>query len=195
MMAIPALLPGRCDGPNPQGIFMFRKSIQALALSLLCVNPLFAQSQNEGPEQTGELIWRDPSCFFFVLKIEEKYSLFEFLGGPSPMVGNTFEGKLSSFGTRKIENKTEGKPTMVYSETFGLTKSLMDKKIPRQCKRKKNSRPSPDSGARIAALGSDAGARHGSGNAGCPCRPGHGDLEKLRLRLLRSANEGRLRVI
>ena len=116
---------------------MFRKIVQAVALSLLCVNPLFAQSQNEGPEQTGELIWRDPSCFFFVLKIDENYSLFEFLGGPSPMVGNTFEGKLSAFGTRKIENKTEGKPTMVYSETFGLPKSLMDKKIPRQCKRKK----------------------------------------------------------
>jgi hypothetical protein len=117
---------------------MLRKFIQALVLSLLCANPLFGQSQNEGPEQTGELIWRDPSCFFFVLKIDdENYSLFEFLGGPSPTVGNIFEGKLSSFGTRKIDNKTEGKPTMVYSETFGLPKAKMDKKIPRQCKRKK----------------------------------------------------------
>ena len=117
---------------------MPRKIIQALLLSLLFVTPVFAQSQNEGPEQTGELIWRDPSCFFFVLKIDdENYSLFEFLGGPSPTVGNMFEGKLSSFGTRKIDNKTEGKPTMVYSETFGLPKAKMDKKIPRQCKRKK----------------------------------------------------------
>lgn len=32
---------------------------------------------------------------------------------------------------------TEGKPTMVYSDTFDLPKSLMDKKIPGQCKRKK----------------------------------------------------------
>ena len=117
---------------------MLRKLIQALLLSLLCAPPVFAQSQNEGPEQTGELIWRDPSCYFFVLKIGEHYSLFEFLGGPSPMVGNVFEGKLSAFGTRKIENKTEGKPTMVYSETFDLPKALMDKKIPRQCKRKKD---------------------------------------------------------
>jgi hypothetical protein len=109
-----------------------------MLLSLLFADLLFAQSQNEGPDQTGELIWRDPSCFFFVLKIDdENYSLFEFLGGPSPIVGNVFEGKLSSFGTRKIVNKTEGKPTMVYSETFGLPKVKMDKKIPRQCKRKK----------------------------------------------------------
>jgi len=118
---------------------MLRKVIQALLLSLLFVNPLAAQteSENQAPPQTGELIWRDPSCYFFVLKIGESYALFEFLGGPSPMVGNLFEGKLSAFGTRKIENKTEGKPTMVYSETFDLPKSLMDKKIPRQCKRKK----------------------------------------------------------
>lgn len=116
---------------------MLRKMIQGLVLSLLFVNPLAAQTENQPPPQTGELIWRDPSCFFFVLKIEGQYALFEFLGGPSPIVGNVFEGKLSAFGTRKIENKTEGKPTMVYSETFDLPKSLMDKKIPRQCKRKK----------------------------------------------------------
>jgi hypothetical protein len=125
---------------SDQGLFMPRTIINALLLSLLVVNPLAAQTQDDSqpPVQSGELIWRDPSCYFFVLKIGEHYSLFEFLGGPSPMVGNVFEGKLSAFGTRKIENKTEGKPTMVYSETFDLPKSLMDKKIPRQCKRKKD---------------------------------------------------------
>ena len=116
---------------------MLRKPIQALALCLLCVGPLAAQTENPQGIQKGELIWRDPSCFFFVLKVDAHYALFEFLGGPSPIVGNIFEGKLSSFGTRKIDNKTEGKPTMVYSETFGLPKALMDKKIPRQCKHKK----------------------------------------------------------
>ena len=116
---------------------MLRKMVQALLLSLLFVNPSAAQTENQPPPQTGELIWRDPSCFFFVLKIDRQYALFEFLGGPSPMVGNVFEGRLSAFGTRKIENKTEGKPTMVYSETFGLPKAKMDKKIPRQCKHKK----------------------------------------------------------
>jgi hypothetical protein len=131
---------------------MLHKTFRALTFCLLCVNSFAAysddtaknvpgstdQSQSEAaPFQTGELVWRDPSCFFFVLKIDEKYALFEFLGGPSPMVGNVFEGKLNAFGTRKIDNKTEGKPTMVYSETFDLPKSLMDKKIPRQCKRKK----------------------------------------------------------
>ncbi len=119
---------------------MFRKIIQVVSLSVLFFVPLAAQSQDENQVavQTGELIWRDPSCFFFVLRMGESYALFEFLGGPSPMVGNVFEGKLAAFGTRKIDNKTEGKPTMVYSETFDLTKSLMDKKIPRQCKRKKD---------------------------------------------------------
>jgi hypothetical protein len=116
---------------------MLRNIIPALLLSLLFTNPLFAQSENEPPSQTGELIWRDPSCYFFVLKIGENYALFEFLGGPSPMVGNVFEGKLAAFGTRRIENKTEGKPTMVYSETFDLPKSKMDRKIPRQCRKKK----------------------------------------------------------
>ena len=117
---------------------MFTKALPA-ALLALCVNTAFAQdSQNVGPEQTGELIWRDASCFFFVIKIDDQnYSLFEFLGGPSPVVGNLFEGKLSAFGTRKIDNKTEGKPTMVYSESFGIPKVKMDKAIPRQCKHKK----------------------------------------------------------
>jgi len=131
---------------------MLHKTLRALICCLLCVGPFAARSDdstNNGPNssdspaaaaaplQTGELVWRDPSCFFFVLKVNENYALFEFLGGPSPMVGNVFEGKLNAFGTRKIENKTEGKPTMVYSEAFDLPKSLMDKKIPRQCKRKK----------------------------------------------------------
>jgi hypothetical protein len=137
LAATRAFSPGWVDASISQGFSMLRKIIQALLLSLLFVNPLSAQIQDQAPSQSGELIWRDPSCFFFVLKIGENYALFEFLGGPSPMVGNVFEGKLSAFGTRKIENKTEGKPTMVYSETFDLPKSLMDKKIPRQCKRKK----------------------------------------------------------
>ena len=116
---------------------MFTKALLAALLALF-TNTAFAQAQNVGPDQTGELIWRDPSCFFFVIKIDDQnYSLFEFLGGPSPIVGNLFEGKLSAFGTRKIDNKTEGKPTMVYSESFGIPKVKMDKAIPRQCKHKK----------------------------------------------------------
>ena len=99
---------------------MLRKSIQALALCLLCIGPPAAQAENPGT-QKGELIWRDPSCFFFVLKVNEHYALFEFLGGPSPMVGHFFEGK----------------PTMVYSEVYDLSKSQMEKKIPKFCKKRK----------------------------------------------------------
>ncbi|MEO8006911.1 MAG: hypothetical protein ABI728_00095, partial [Betaproteobacteria bacterium] len=76
----------------------------------------------EGSTQ-GTLIWRDDSCFFFVLKTPERFGLYEFLGGPSPMVGHVFEGKLTGFGGRKLMNVTEGKPTMAYSETFTDTKT------------------------------------------------------------------------
>jgi hypothetical protein len=116
---------------------MLRKTIQALALCLLCVGPLAAQTETQQGTQKGELIWRDPSCFFFVLKVNEQYALFEFLGGPSPMVGHVFEGKLTGFGSRRIENATEGKPTMVYSEVYELSKSQMEKKIPKFCKKRK----------------------------------------------------------
>jgi hypothetical protein len=119
-----------------QGFPMLRKSIQALALCMLCIGPLAAQAENPHT-QKGELIRRDPSCFFFVLKVNEHYALFEFLGGPSPMVGHFFEGKLTEFGTRRIENTTEGKPTMVYSEVYDLSKSQMEKKIPKCCKKRK----------------------------------------------------------
>ena len=115
---------------------MLRKTIQALSLCLLCIGPLAAQAENPDT-QKGELIWRDPSCFFFVLKVNEHYALFEFLGGPSPMVGHFFEGKLTGFGSRRIENATEGKPTMVYSEVYDLSKSQMGKKIPKFCKKRK----------------------------------------------------------
>lgn len=86
----------------------------------------------------GTLIWRDDSCFFFVLRTPEGFGLYEFLGGPSPMVGHVFEGKLTGFGGRKLTNVTEGKPTMAYSETFTDTKKQMEKKIPRQCRKKKS---------------------------------------------------------
>ena len=86
----------------------------------------------------GTLIWRDDSCFFFVLKTPEGFGLYEFLGGPSPMVGHVFEGKLTGFGRRKLLNVTEGKPTMAYSETFTNSKSQMEQKIPRQCRKKKS---------------------------------------------------------
>jgi hypothetical protein len=116
---------------------MLRKTIQVLALCLLCAGPLAAQTDTPQGNQKGELIWRDPTCFFFVLRVEEHYALFEFLGGPSPMVGHVFEGKLTGFGSRRIENATEGKPTMVYSEVYELSKSQMAKKIPRFCKKRK----------------------------------------------------------
>jgi hypothetical protein len=120
-----------------QGFPMLRKTIRALALCLLCAGPLGAQTEIPQDIQKGELIWRDPSCFFFVLKVDEHYALFEFLGGPSPMVGHIFEGKLTGFGSRRIENTTEGKPTMVYSEVYDLSKSQMEKKIPKFCKKRK----------------------------------------------------------
>jgi len=116
---------------------MLRKTIQALSLCLLCVGPLAAQTENTQVAQKGELIWRDPTCFFFVLKVDEHYALFEFLGGPSPMVGHFFAGNLTGFGSRRIENTTEGKPTMVYSEVYDLSKSQMEKKIPKFCKKRK----------------------------------------------------------
>ena len=116
---------------------MLRKSIQALALCLFCVGQLPAQTESPQDTQRGELIWRDPTCFFFVLKVDKHYALFEFLGGPSPMVGHFFEGKLTGFGSRRIENATEGKSTMVYSEVYDLTKAEMEKKIPKFCKKRK----------------------------------------------------------
>ena len=116
---------------------MLRKTIQALTLCLLGVGPLSAQNDTPQDIQKGELIWRDPTCFFFVLKVDQQYSLFEFLGGPSPMVGHFFEGKLNGFGSRRIENTTEGKPTMGYSEVFDVSKTQMDKKIPKFCKKRK----------------------------------------------------------
>lgn len=106
----------------------------ALAIAFLCPLPACAE---DGITQ-GTLIWRDDSCFFFVLKTPEGFGLYEFLGGPSPLVGNVFEGKLTGFGGRKLMNVTAGKPTMAYSETFTDTKKQMEKKIPRQCRKKKS---------------------------------------------------------
>lgn len=108
--------------------------IAALAWLSIPMHPVLAE---DGTTQ-GTLVWRDDSCFFFVLKTPEGFGLYEFLGGPSPMVGHVFEGKLTGFGGRKLMNVTEGKPTMAYSETFTDTKKQMEKKIPRQCRKKKS---------------------------------------------------------
>ena len=116
---------------------MLQKIFAALVLALASLVMTAPANAEESALEQGELIWRDPTCYFFVLKVAQTYSLFEFLGGPSPMVGHIFEGKLNSFGSRRIENKTEGKPTMVYSEIFELKKSQMDKKIPKFCKKRK----------------------------------------------------------
>lgn len=117
-------------------------SIRAAALAAIfyavsMATTFSATAADEPPSQQGKLVWRDDTCFFFVLKMENSFGLYEFLGGPSPMVGHTFEGNLQIFGTRKIMNATENKPTMVYSETFTDTKAQMEKKIPRQCRKKK----------------------------------------------------------
>ena len=94
--------------------------IAAAMLATTFLLPLAAGAEDEITQ--GTLIWRDDSCFFFVLKTPEGFGLYEFLGGPSPMVGNVFEGK----------------PTMAYSETFTDSKKQMEKKIPRQCRKKKS---------------------------------------------------------
>jgi hypothetical protein len=44
---------------------------------------------------------------------------------------------LSLLFINPLAAQTEGEPTRVNSETFDLPRSLMDKKISRQCKRKK----------------------------------------------------------
>ena len=108
----------------------------ALAAAFYAIAHIAAFAE-EPPSKQGKLLWRDDTCFFFVLKMEDGFGLYEFLGGPSPMVGHTFEGNLQTFGTRKIMNATENKPTMVYSETFTDSKAQMEKKIPRQCRKKK----------------------------------------------------------
>jgi hypothetical protein len=121
---------------------MLARSIRAAALAAIfyavatALTPALAA--DEQASQQGKLLWRDDTCFFFVLKMEGSFGLYEFLGGPSPMVGHMFEGNLQIFGTRKIMNATENKATMVYSETFTDTKAQMEKKIPRQCKKKKS---------------------------------------------------------
>jgi hypothetical protein len=115
---------------------MHARLIVIAALAAACSTPPAGAAEAESTQ--GTLIWRDDSCFFFVLKTPEGFGLYEFLGGPSPMVGHVFEGKLTGFGGRKLMNLTEGKPTMAYSETFTNTKSQMEKKIPRQCRKKKS---------------------------------------------------------
>jgi hypothetical protein len=114
---------------------MHARLIAVATLTAAFFAPL-AEAAEEGSTQ-GTLIWRDDSCFFFVLKTPEGFGLYEFLGGPSPMVGHVFEGRLTGFGGRKLMNVTQGKPTMAYSETFTDSKKQMEKKIPRQCRKKK----------------------------------------------------------
>ena len=114
---------------------MYFRLVAMTAFAALSFTPP-SWAAEEGSTQ-GTLIWRDDSCFFFVLKTPEGFGLYEFLGGPSPMVGHVFEGKLTGFGGRKLMNVTEGKPTMAYSETFTDSKKQMEKKIPRQCRKKK----------------------------------------------------------
>ena len=89
---------------------MHLRIIAIAAFAPAICTPL-AAADEEGSTQ-GTLIWRDDSCFFFVLKTPEGFGLYEFLGGPSPMVGHVFEGKLTGFGGRRLMNLTEGKPTM-----------------------------------------------------------------------------------
>jgi hypothetical protein len=113
---------------------MINRILLATACAIANLSPLAASAEDEVTQ--GTLVWRDDSCFFFILKSSEGFGLYEFLGGPSPMVGHVFEGKLSGFGGRKLTNVTEGKPTMAYSEVFVSSKAQMVKKIPRQCRKK-----------------------------------------------------------
>lgn len=109
-----------------------------IAVTVTATTITTVTAAEEQPSIQGKLIFRDDTCFFFVLKFDDGgFGLYEFLGGPSPMVGQTFEGNLKIFGTRKIMNATENKPTMAYSETFTDSKAQMEKKIPRQCRKKK----------------------------------------------------------
>ena len=111
--------------------------LRIIAVAVLAAAFFAPARAAEEASTRGTLIWRDDSCFFFVLKTPEGFGLYEFLGGPSPMVGHVFEGRLTGFGGRRLINVTEGKPTMAYSETFTDTKKQMEKKIPRQCRKKK----------------------------------------------------------
>src|SRR5258706_12625443 len=117
-VCLPGPMQSRANRPHDSASLerppMHARLIAAATFAAACFSPL--AGADEVATTQGTLIWRDDSCFFFVLKTPEGFGLYEFLGGASPMVGDVFEGKLTAFGGRQIMDKTEGKPPMAYSE-------------------------------------------------------------------------------
>ncbi len=61
---------------------MKRRLFAALSFATSLLSPSLAGGEENITQ--GILIWRDDSCFFFVLQPPEGFGLYEFLGGPSP---------------------------------------------------------------------------------------------------------------
>jgi hypothetical protein len=114
-------------------------SLKQLLAALALLAPLAALPAPNQVIEEATVIWKDLRCDFFILQTPSGYTLFEWMSGPKPNDGDTFEGPMEGFGPRNLINKSaENQVTLAYTEVHSTSKKWVGNKIPPFCKRKKD---------------------------------------------------------
>ena len=84
----------------------------------------------------GEVVWVDPSCNHFIVKVGDEFGTYNWRSGNAPQIGDRVEGDLVNLegGPRELSNTTGGGANTVYVVALGPRLYVMIHTAPAQCK-------------------------------------------------------------
>jgi hypothetical protein len=83
----------------------------------------------------GEVVYHDPSCGYFIVKLpgDEGYGLFESRSGPAPAVGDVIEGDIVTGEQIDVVNKTTGATNRLIHWANAAASRTLIRNFPFQC--------------------------------------------------------------
>jgi hypothetical protein len=112
---------------------------KTLLAGLALLAPVVAAATPNATVEQATVLWWEARCNFFVVQTPSGFTLFEWLSGPKPALGQVMEGPMEGFGPRNLINKSaDDQVTLAYTEVHSTSKKWVADKIPGFCKRKKD---------------------------------------------------------
>ena len=81
----------------------------------------------------GVVVYRQPSCDYFILENTSGYIVAEWMGGNYPDLGDKISGSFNSFGTQEFFNNTKDNDCSLWIDDYMLSKDEALDKVKEQC--------------------------------------------------------------
>jgi hypothetical protein len=82
---------------------------------------------------SGEVVYRQSGCDYFVVQTRTGYDLLEWFGGHDPDKGDILVGKFEEYGMHDIYDRTADDEITVWVEEYGESKESVLEKMVEAC--------------------------------------------------------------